>query len=339
MKRFFTLIALNVLIFSVCLLVGLIVFKHEAGRALMGDQAAATQIIEMEGGRKHVLMSSKNWKGRGAELGFTPDSSRRHELFVDGKKIYDVTYHIDERGLRKTINPTASNSTIHLYGCSDTFGFGLSDDQTLSSQLSEKLGQVRVENHGVPGTGGSVFYHLLTTKDLPRINARDLIIYVASGDHLVRNVALAPPYLGHLPEYAVSEGRPIYLGPFERNSLKNFFRRTLLESSLVMRLLAHFDVEPPARARELNCALLSEAANTIRKKEADFLVLLHPNLHPGERQIFQECLSQLPAVNSLNVEWTPEKDKTHFIPFDEHPSQEGNAELAQLLTDWIRSRK
>lgn len=73
----------------------------------------------------------------------------------------------DPSGHRFT--PGASSTApvnLHLIGDSQVFGWGLSDNETLSAQLQRRVGQsVRVVNHGVPGYGPEEYLAVL--KSIP----------------------------------------------------------------------------------------------------------------------------------------------------------------------------
>ena len=73
----------------------------------------------------------------------------------------------DQFGHRLTPGaPSAAPITLHLVGDSQVFGWGLSDDETLSFQLQKHLGQgVRVVNHGVAGYGPNEY--LVVLKSIP----------------------------------------------------------------------------------------------------------------------------------------------------------------------------
>jgi hypothetical protein len=65
-----------------------------------------------------------------------------------------LTIGTDTDGRRVTINAIAGRVPIHIIGDSQVFGWGLSDDQTIASQLQQRVGpHYQIINHGVPGYG------------------------------------------------------------------------------------------------------------------------------------------------------------------------------------------
>lgn len=78
----------------------------------------------------------------------------------------DVTIHVRQfgrtvavgttaQGHRRTAGrPAGSAASVHLVGDSQTFGWGVADQETIASRLQAKLGPAAVVvNHGVPGYG------------------------------------------------------------------------------------------------------------------------------------------------------------------------------------------
>jgi|GEM_PF-1166311 len=74
---------------------------------------------------------------------------------VNGKDIWDVTYHTDQFGRRvSTILPSADPKKFAIFfGCSFLFGEGANDDQTIPSYFAAKNPEYRPYNYGIPGYG------------------------------------------------------------------------------------------------------------------------------------------------------------------------------------------
>jgi hypothetical protein len=75
--------------------------------------------------------------------------------------------------------PASAPVTLHLVGDSQVFGWGLSDDETLSARLQKRLGStVRVVNDGVPGYGPHDYRAVLET-----IPSSDLVVVVSTEEN------------------------------------------------------------------------------------------------------------------------------------------------------------
>jgi hypothetical protein len=115
-----------------------------------------------------------------------PNSVVRHS--EQGR--FDVTYDIDENGLRK-VNNTAGKPdfSIYFFGDSFTFGHGVDNQETFSAIINEKYlkESVNVYNAGVMGYGIiQMFQRFLNMKD--RIQPDDLVIFTPIANDIKRNL-------------------------------------------------------------------------------------------------------------------------------------------------------
>jgi hypothetical protein len=77
-----------------------------------------------------------------------------------------VTVTLDAQGRRIVTGAPSTGIVVHVVGDSQVFGWGLSDEQAICSQLQSRLGRkFRVVNHGVPGLGPYGYVQLLA--DIP----------------------------------------------------------------------------------------------------------------------------------------------------------------------------
>ena len=94
------------------------------------------------------------------ELGYRPRPSGSYSAIMRERKtsqpVYNVRYGIDDEGLRKTYpsDAVSAKSCVVFFGCSFTFGEGLSDEESLPYLFGKDMGStVKVYNLGFHGYG------------------------------------------------------------------------------------------------------------------------------------------------------------------------------------------
>lgn len=102
-------------------------------------------------------------------------SSRVHQF----GRLLDVDS--DQFGNRRTVGiSNNADAKLHLIGDSQIFGWGLSDEETVASQLQKFIGdRVQVVNHGVPGYGSYEYIEVL--KKIP-INESVIVFHTEEND-------------------------------------------------------------------------------------------------------------------------------------------------------------
>lgn len=102
-----------------------------------------------------------------------PNAVGRHESPGN----YSVEYLMDALG-RKAIGQDPSvRRTLHFFGDSFTFGYGVANDDTALNLLAGKLkGQANVQNYGVGGYGLELMY-LRMTEFVEEIEPGDLVVF------------------------------------------------------------------------------------------------------------------------------------------------------------------
>jgi hypothetical protein len=163
------------------------------------------------------------------ELGWAPKPGTvaRQKRSFEGKELYDVNYTIGSNGLRISSRSAGDGDAlpesecILIFGGSFTFGQGLEDHQTLSSQISEKSkNRYHTYNLGVMGYGAhqmlSALQHGLVDNavdcDRERVSH---VLYQAISDHIRRSAGRAW-WITRGPKYGLTEDGGVKLnGRFE----------------------------------------------------------------------------------------------------------------------------
>ncbi|SLN76845.1 SGNH/GDSL hydrolase family protein [Roseisalinus antarcticus] len=112
----------------------------------------------------------------------TPD----HSVQVGFRE--NVIQHIDRDGWRRVPNATpAKGPRVGIYGCSFTYGTGLTDEETFAARLQDARPQVRILNRGIGGHGTT--QNLLQLRRDIAQGAVDAAVFAIISDHRFRNIA------------------------------------------------------------------------------------------------------------------------------------------------------
>ncbi len=170
-------------------------------------------------------------------LGIIPAKGKKihSKRYYDNAPVYDVIYSIDENGLRVTpdFEISADNPPVLFFGCSNTFGDGLDDHQTLPYLVGSSL-KSKVYNFAFVGYGPhqmlSAIEHGLVEKTV-KGNPSHTIFPTAL--YHVERVAGHSSWAFHHPKfYLASDGHPKYAGNFD-DYLMYRISRYFLERSAV----------------------------------------------------------------------------------------------------------
>ena len=143
------------------------------------------------------------------ELGYGPRPGGRYRAnkWVGNVSVYDVTYSINEAGLRIVPSqPDRAPRTAAFFGGSITFGEGLEDEQSMPNQFAAQAGgRYRVYNFGFHGYGPHQMLRALETDFVeiavgPRL---DLVVYQGIETHIARSTGQASWDLSG-PKYTVN---------------------------------------------------------------------------------------------------------------------------------------
>jgi len=262
---------------------------------------------------------------------------------------YDVTVTTTADGLRgrRTIGPerTPGVTRIAVFGCSQTFGSGVEDDETFSARLAVSLRGVEVLNFGVHGYGTDQM--LLRWEREGVAYAPDVVVLAFAYYHLDRNVTAfrfyAKPHFllesgGSLqlagipvpaPDVLARDGIPPPPWPLaDRSELL----RWLWSRELRRRDDATFQAEGPAW--EVTRALITRFAKTAHEHGARMVLLNIDEDAPW----LSEPLERL--ARSLDVTWVdagpalgaPRGQGVRLrLPGDPHWNPQGHAVLADVL--------
>lgn len=309
----------------------LLIFFYGRSQELKIQEIHGKKLVWLERGDVSLLSGHEPWL-------WAPGS----RVQAIKENIYDVTYQLDEWSLRKTSVNSPKKAHLVLTADSLIFGEGLSDAETLPSQLN--LPEVNIRNVSFMGGGLQT-----TLRYFERVPFETLLpetegefFYFFFHDHLARFFA-RPSYLywalPEMPHYEIRNGLPVYQGPIgETESFKNFGETRRIG-------LSHLALTYQELRRNNEIWSDDELrlfANSVRelkeryqkaRPRGRFYFVIHPLYDPPATylaRLKKICLEKEIELLDPRSEFKREADGT--IPGDGHPSGKFN----QLLARWIQ---
>ncbi len=160
---------------------------------------------------------------------------------MDNQVIYDVFYSTDQYGLRVTPpNDNPNSIPIVFFGCSFTFGDGVSDDETLPYvfQVGSK-NEYKAYNFGLNGYGPHQMLRIIESGLIERVLGKnpDVAIYGVLTDHIGRCNGNYP-YDVSGPKYVLNDKNEVeFAGKFVDSKVYRFMLHQLDKSYLIRRIL------------------------------------------------------------------------------------------------------
>ncbi len=266
------------------------------------------------------------------------------EQRLDGEKvIYDFVYTLDEHSARVTpASPVeATGRDLVFFGCSFTFGVGLSDDEAMPNRVAQRATGWRVTNFGGGGYGPA---HMLRriedgqTTELFRGNDTR-VVYTYIPHHVRRVIGgmrTATRFCRDAPYYALTpDGELEYRGTMTtgRPWLQPFYEALDHEA-----VLKYFGVDIPIQItdRHLDFTARIIAASRDRWAEAldesDFTVVIYPQPLWAETAS-EDIIPMLKArgIRCLDYSHRFDGQPEMWIPGDKHPTARAQDRVAQWI--------
>ncbi len=248
--------------------------------------------------------------------------------------IFEANYSLDEYGRRKTEDKPGKPHLI-LFGGSFTFGYGLSDDKTLSYFLSE-LTDYSIYNYGIEGYGPNQMLAQLQQEgfeeEVPE--KEGIAIYVFIDHHIRRAIGDMEVINQDVPYYYLDKenkiqrkrsfgtGRPIISSVYRILSESSFFKL--------------FGINLPPKSSKhiyLTSRIIEEASHVYNSKfNGTFYFMAHPESTDSEdtKQLIEMLRESDVSVLDVKVVFFENK---HSILGDGHPTALLNYELAQAIAN------
>jgi lysophospholipase L1-like esterase len=297
------------------------------------------------------------------EIGLVPSphaSTRRVELWPDGKPKFGYNVYTDQRGARvdRPGLVTSDHMDALFIGDSFTWGAGVEAQNTFADGVAGRLG-ISVSNLSNPGYGTLQALQLLQrNRDLtPRV-----IVYTVIAAHMHRNLAACVssyyPFCFDGSHVAWVNGAPKIVAPIS-NGLRRFLlhveaqRHGLWPHVWVAHgldvifgkiLLARDDPYDPAKQSLAMKFLLDQMAATAKSMRAELLVVYVPLYVAAHMDLKPAPPAVVEATSALHVQLldlTPTFQRhdapSLFIPSDGHPNVAGHALIADEIAEALRA--
>ncbi len=288
-------------------------------------------------------------------LGYHPNPGQKVQLrkFTDDEVIYDISYTIQENGLR--LSPPhleqAGSPCVLFFGGSHVFGEGVNDEETLPYRFGiETGGQYEVHNFGFSGYGT---HQMLAALESGLVDSTidcdpKLVIYQGGYFHIPRAAGLSSwdkegPYYEPVAVDAVE-----HRGSFDEQDEPDDVFSKLIGLTGLASVIPGLHRPSDGRDYDRVLGILENSRRYVEETypDAEFHVLFMDDKRQGPIPFYLFAWSRPPLPESLeergfhvlrlrdafpDFEANPEQYRIH--PQEEHPNAMAQALIARYLAD------
>jgi hypothetical protein len=265
-----------------------------------------------------------------------PGARGRHAAIGE----FDVEYVIDERGRKAVPQSPDARRTVHVFGDSFTFGFGVANADTWPNLLKERLGEdVNVLNYGVIGYSLEQM-HLALETYLDEIRPGDVVVMAPISADLERSLVGKLYVCGGMIRAEANEvfprladGRWVYERLDERCSF--VFDALLANSPLPIGFGSlyrqrHYRATYPAMVANAR-AIFARTEELVKARGAELLVVFLTTPEECARGTYDIDLAPL-AAPSLLAYCPPAAESAAIrFPHNGHYNPQGHAWAAEAV--------
>ena len=268
---------------------------------------------------------------------------------INNEVIYDVSYTIRD-GLRYTPNSNEkSHNCVLFFGCSFTFGEGLSDSSTLPFYLNQfEKQKYRVYNYGFHGYGPHQMLANIenrVAKDIQGCKNEKIAIYDFATFHIARAAGYAS-WDQNGPKYEIIDGSLKKVGTFTNTNLPRILVKIedkLKKSYIYKRLLyerktSHYDF---MRTIEI----IKKSNELLLKDGVIMYVFVWDNDIKSFQNDYYYCIDEM-KKNNIKTFFLHdaildygEKENTYTFHKDGHPNGLANEKIAKYLYFQLKDYK
>ncbi|WP_308341276.1 SGNH/GDSL hydrolase family protein [Roseovarius mucosus] len=223
---------------------------------------------------------------------------------------------------------TAQGPRVAIYGCSFTYGTGLSDDETFTALLQRDMPDVQILNRGIGGHG--TVQNLLQLRRDIAAGTMDAAVFAMISDHRFRNIAHPQRMRQYLSEdWYKLRVEHVPVARFDGKGQLQIVYREIWQPALR-------DVEfgvflPDDHMINLaTCAVLGMVCETAKAASIPLQIVMLDALDPDFNSA---VFSRFPEATDIS---NPHDRDHTFLPRDIHPNARANSLFADRLQPLIR---
>ncbi len=261
--------------------------------------------------------------------------------FLD-ETIYDVSYTV-KNGLRFTPNSNDTGKCAALFfGCSFTFGEGISDTSTLPYLFNQYAGnEFKVFNYGFSGYGPHQMLATIENRannDISGCNKTKIAVYSFIPDHVAR-ASGRRDFCSKGPKYEIVDGVLKKTGTFSKSLFQRAVEYALSQSYTYHRLFP--GVKPSTGDWKLTSEIIKKAHELLSQQGVAMYVFIWD--YPGFENEFKKKADYDHFIDELKRNQIPlfflhdaipdygENTDNYIIKDDRHPNHQANEKIAAYL--------
>ena len=284
-------------------------------------------------------------------LGYAPNKSKTvtSREYLGKRLIYDVTYTINDLGLRNSSSSELlhKDQCILFFGDSFTFGEGVNDFETLP-YIVQKLSKYPVYNFGFHGYGAhqmlSAIEHGMV-KDIINCNPR-IVIYQAALFQVTRSAGYSW-WNKHGPRYILlPDGSIKYDGHFDDgNWIQNKARAQLAKSFTYKKYLIYKLGKLNEKDLRLFIEIISQSQKLLKEQYPiiEFHVIYWDDKTTKFNNFFIDALKNkgihIHLISQILPDYLSNKSQYLLSKYDNHPNYIAYQKIAQYVLDKIIQKK
>lgn len=275
----------------------------------------------------------------------------KYEVTLNQQLKYTAT-HL-ENGYRSCGESHVDDPLVAFYGCSFTYGTGVSDEQVYPYLLQEKFDSLKIENRAVPGYGQAQILASLED-DLKKPHKPDVIVLNYNSFHNERNT-LNASYRQKLRmgyeitkrddagiarfkcahPFGILKNGKVELNVLSMQEINSTF--PLISYSAVMHTLQnlwHLSSVDAAEDEKVTLAMMDQIHSICTKSGVKLVISTMTN-DDITRRLIAHCKKRSITTIDISIDLS-QKGFTNK-PHDQHPSAKAHKIYAEKLTEFLRS--